>query len=220
MYIMRWEVVWENLPNLLAGLVLGLEVAVGSIFIGAMVGLVAAFARTSSNRILQSGVAGYVEFVRNLPLLLIIFFVYYGLPQFGIRFFDNIGSLVLALALYSGAYLTEIFRAGILAVSKGLHEAGKSIGLTRFQLARFVTLPLMFRIVLPSLSNTLISLFKDTSLGAAIAVPELTYAGMVLNTNTWRILESWSAIGAMYLITCYGLAFFLRRVERRYASWA
>ena len=75
MYIMRWEVVWENLPNLLAGLVLGLEVAVGSIFIGAMIGLVAAFARTSSNRVLQRSVAAYVEFVRNLPLLLIIFFV-------------------------------------------------------------------------------------------------------------------------------------------------
>ena len=72
MYIMRWEVVWENLPNLLAGLVLGLEVAVGSIFIGAMIGLVAAFARTSSNRVLQRSVAAYVEFVRNLPLLLII----------------------------------------------------------------------------------------------------------------------------------------------------
>ncbi len=220
MYIMRWEVVWENLPNLLAGLVLGLEVAVGSIFIGAMIGLVAAFARTSSNRVLQRSVAAYVEFVRNLPLLLIIFFVYYGLPQFGVRFLDNVGSLILALAVYSGAYLTEIFRAGILAVSRGLHEAGKSIGLTQFQLARFVTVPLMFRIVLPSLSNTLISLFKDTSLGAAIAVPELTYAGMVLNTNTWRILESWSAIGAMYLVTCYGLAFFLRRVEQRYQSWA
>jgi ABC-type amino acid transport system permease subunit len=78
----------------------------------------------------------------------------------------------------------------------------------------------MFRIVLPSLGNTLISLFTDTSLGAAIAVPELTYAGMVLNTNTWRILESWSAIGALYLVTCYCLAFMMRRVERRYATWA
>src|SRR6266542_2909107 len=197
MYITRWEVVWENLPTLLA-----------------------AFARTSSNRVLQQVVAGYVEFVRNLPLLLIIFFVYYGLPQFGIRFLDNVGSIVLALAVYSGAYLTEFFRAGILAVSKGFQEAGKSIGRTQFQVARFVTMPLMFRIVLPSLSNTLVSLFKDTSLGAAIAVPELTYAGMVLNTNTWRILESWSAIGALYLATCYGLAFMMRRVERHYASWA
>jgi His/Glu/Gln/Arg/opine family amino acid ABC transporter permease subunit len=220
MYIMRWEVVWENLPKLLAGLVLGLEVAAGSILIGAIIGLLAAFARTSSNRVLQRGVAGYVEFVRNLPLLLIIFFVYYGLPPIGVAFLDNVASLVLALAVYSGAYLTEIFRAGIVAVSKGFQEAGKSIGLTQLQVARYVTVPLMFRIVLPSLSNTLISLFKDTSLGAAIAVPELTYAGMVLNTNTWRILESWSAIGAMYLITCYGLAFLLRRVERRYSGWA
>jgi His/Glu/Gln/Arg/opine family amino acid ABC transporter permease subunit len=220
MYITRWEVVWENLPALLAGLMLGLEVALGSILVGAIIGLLAAFARTSSNRVLQRLVAAYIEFVRNMPLLLIIFFTYYGLPQFGIRFLDNVGSLVLALAVYSGAYLTEIFRAGILAVSKGFQEAGRSIGLTQLQVARFVTTPLMFRIVLPSLGNTLISLFKDTSLGAAIAVPELTYAGMVLNTNTWRILESWSAIGALYLVTCYCLAFMMRRVERRYATWA
>jgi His/Glu/Gln/Arg/opine family amino acid ABC transporter permease subunit len=220
MYIMRWEVVGENLPKLLAGLALGLEVALGSILIGAVIGLLAAFARTSSNPVVHRAVAGYVGFVRNLPLLLIIFFVYYGLPQFGIRFLDNIGSLVLALAVYSGAYLTEIFRAGILAVSKGFQEAGKAIGMTQLQIARFVTIPVMFRIVLPSLSNTLISLFKDTSLGAAIAVPELTYAGMVLNTNTWRILESWSAIGAMYLVTCYAMAFVMRRVEHHYATWA
>lgn len=220
MYIMRWEVVIDNLPKLLAGLLLGLEVAVASIAIGTVVGLLAAFARVSSIGALSRLAGGYLILIRNVPLLLLIFVAYYGLPTLHLTMLDNVGSLVLALSIYAGAYLMEVFRAGIEAVSKGFQEAGRSIGLTQLQVARFVTLPLMFRIVLPSLSNTAISLFKDTSLGAAIAVPELTYAGMVLNTNTWRVLESWTAIGALYLVTCYSLAFVMRRVERRYASWA
>lgn len=220
MYIMRWQVVLDNLPKLLAGLALGLEVAVASILIGTVVGLLAAFARVSSVRVVSQLAGGYLILIRNVPLLLLIFVAYYGLPSLHLTMLDNVGSLVLALSIYSGAYLMEVFRAGIEAVSKGFQEAGRSIGLTQLQVARYVTLPLMFRIVLPSLSNTAISLFKDTSLGAAIAVPELTYAGMVLNTNTWRVLESWTAIGALYLATCYSLAFVMRRVEQRYASWA
>jgi His/Glu/Gln/Arg/opine family amino acid ABC transporter permease subunit len=220
MYILRWQVILDNLSMLLNGLVMGLAIAVASILIGAIIGLFAAFARTSSNRTLNRVAAAYVDVVRNIPLLLIIFFVYFGLPSLSISFLNHIASLILAMAIYSGAYLTEIFRAGILAVSRGHLEAGRSIGLTHWQVVRYVTLPLMFRTVLPSLSNTLISLFKDTSLGSAISVPELTYAGSVLNTNTWRIVETWTAVGALYLGTCYGLAFLLRRIERRFLVWA
>ncbi len=131
--------------------------------------------------------------------------------------FDNTWSFVLALSVYSGAYLTEVFRAGVMSVPVGVIEAGKAIGLSPMKTMRFVTIPITFRIVLPSLSNTFISMFKDTSLAAAISVPELTYAAMVINTNTWRILEVYTTVAIMYLVTCYGLAGLLRLAERRYA---
>jgi His/Glu/Gln/Arg/opine family amino acid ABC transporter permease subunit len=220
MYQVRWDVIWDNFPSLLSGLAVGLAIAIGAVFIGAVIGLLAAFARVSPNRVLSRIAGGYVDFVRNIPLLLIIYLIYFGLPTMGLSMLDHIWSLVVAMAIYSGAYLTEIFRAGIQAVSKGLLEAGKSIGLTDAQVIQSITLPLMFRVVLPSLSNTLIGLFKDTSLGASISVPELTYAGMVINTNFWRIIESWTAVGALYLATCYGMAYLLRRLERRYSGWA
>ena len=155
--------------------------------------------------------------IRNIPLLLIIYFVFYGLGIMGFYFLNNVWSFVLALSLYSGAYLTEVFRAGVISVPEGLIEAAKAIGLTPQKTMRFVTLPMTFRIVLPSLSNSFISLFKDTSLAAAISVPELTYGAMVINTNTWRILEVYTTVAVMYLITCYLLAGLLRLLERRYA---
>jgi polar amino acid transport system permease protein len=104
-----------------------------------------------------------------------------------------------------------------MSVPEGMIEAGKAIGLTPSKTMQFVTIPITFRIILPSLSNTFISLFKDTSLAAAISVPELTYGAMVINTNTWRILEVYTTVAVMYLISCYALAGLLRLLEKRYA---
>jgi polar amino acid transport system permease protein len=185
--------------------------------VGSILGLNCAFARVYGSRPLRTLVAAYIEIVRNIPLLLIIYFVYFGLPLIGINVLDNLWSFVFALAIYSSAYLTETFRAGIEAIGKGYIEAGKAIGLTRVQVARYVTVPLMFRIVLPSLGNTLISLFKDTSLASAISVAELTYGAIRINVNTWRVIEVYTVVGLMYLATCYLIAGLLRLLERRFA---
>jgi polar amino acid transport system permease protein len=217
MYHFNWTPVFQNFNMLVQGLVLGLGLAVLSLAIGSALGLIAAFARVYGPRQVRFLVAAYVEFVRNIPLLLIIYFVYFGLPLLGISVLDNLWSFVFALAIYSGAYLTEIFRAGIEAISKGYIEAGKAIGLTRLQVARFITIPLMFRIVLPSLGNTLISLFKDTSLASAISVNELTKGAISINVNTYRVIEVYTVVGLMYLVTCYSIAGLLRLLERRFA---
>jgi polar amino acid transport system permease protein len=121
----------------------------------------------------------------------------------------------VALAIYAGGYLAEIFRAGIQAVGRRYLDAGRSLGLDRWEVARYVTMPIMFRTVLPSLSNTFISLFKDTSLAAAIAVPELTYAARELSTNTFRVIEAWTTAGALYIASCFLIAGVLRFFERR-----
>jgi polar amino acid transport system permease protein len=217
MYHFNWRPVFENFDLLLKGLGLGIAMALLALVIGCVLGLVGGFARAHGPVALRVLVAAYVEFVRNIPLLLIIYFVYFGLPLVGVSVLDNLWSFIFALALYSAAYLVEIFRAGIEAIARGHIEAGKAIGLTRLQVARHVTIPLMFRIVLPSLGNTFISLFKDTSLASAIAVPELTYGAVKINVNTWRVIEVYTIVGLMYLATCYAIAWLLRLAERRYA---
>jgi polar amino acid transport system permease protein len=218
MYHFDWGPVFRNFDVLVKGLLLGMGIALLSLGIGSVLGLIAAFARVYGPRPARVLVAAYVEFVRNIPLLLIIYFVYFGLPLVGIRLLDNLWSFVFALALYSAAYLTEIFRAGIEAIARSYIEAGKAIGLTRLQVARFVTIPLMFRIVLPSFGNTFISLFKDTSLASAISVHELTYGAISINVNTWRTIEVYAVVGLMYLVTCYGIAGLLRLAERRFGA--
>ena len=216
-YRFNWDVIWQNQERLLRGLLLGLEIALFSLAIGCVIGLLGAFARTSKYPWLRSVVAGYVEFVRNVPLLLVTYFAYFGLPKMGITFLDNMASFVIALAFYSGAYLTEVFRAGISSIPHGYIEAGKAIGLTTFQRVRFIVFPVMFRLVLPSLSNTFISLFKDTAIASAIGVKELTYGATYINVNTFRVMEAWTAVTVLYLVTGYTIAFLLRRLERRYA---
>src|SRR3954466_5952931 len=119
MYQFNWRPVFDNFDLLLKGLGLALAIALLSLAIGIVIGLGAAFGRTHGARPLQWLTAAYVELVRNIPLLLIIYFVYFGLPLLGVSLFDNLWSFVLALALYAGAYLTEIFRAGIAGVEKG-----------------------------------------------------------------------------------------------------
>jgi polar amino acid transport system permease protein len=217
MYQFNWRPVFQQFDLLSNGLVFGLQLALLSLTIGSVIGIAGAFARVYGGQWLRRIVTAYTEFIRNLPLLLIIYFTYYGLGLMGIRLLDHIWSFVLALSVYSGAYLIEIFRAGVMSVPPGLIEAGQSIGLTPRQVMQHVTIPLTFRIVLPSLSNSFIGLFKDTSLAAAISVPELTYGAMVINTNTWRVLEVYIVVAIMYLITCYILAGLLRLFERRFA---
>jgi polar amino acid transport system permease protein len=224
-YDLNWDIIVNNWRPFAEGLRLALILAGLGLAIGTVIGLLLAFARTSRNPLLRWPAVVYVELIRNVPLLLLIFIFYFGLPIFAYDTFprdiadrlvlDGNRSLVVALAIYSGAYLTEIFRAGILAVGESYLDAGRSLGLSRFSLARHVTMPIMFRAVLPSLSNTFISLFKDTSLASAIAVEELTFAARELSTNTFRVIEAWTTAGALYLVTSYLLALALRTLERR-----
>lgn len=225
MYDLNWNVILNNWPSFVDGLVLGLKLAVFGLGFGSIIGLIIAFARTSGIRALSVPATLYIEVIRNVPLLLLLFVLYFGLPIFALRTFppetarrlilDGDQSAIVALSIYAGAYLAEVFRAGIQAVGNRYLDAGRSLGLDRLGVARYVTIPIMFRTVLPSLSNTFISLFKDTSLAAAIAVPELTFAARELSTNTFRVIEAWTTAGALYVSTCFLIAGVLRFLERR-----
>lgn len=217
-YHFDWSVIARNWDKLIDALLLGLWLAVISLAIGCIIGILTAYARLSGKKWLSVPVWAYVEFIRCTPLLLLIFFLYFGLPEFDITFMDKTESFVLSLSLYAGAYMSEVFRAGLSSIPKQYVEAAKAIGLRPWQRQAYVVLPVMFRITLPAVSNNLISLFKDTSLAAAIAVPELTFIARQINANTFRVMEVWLTASALYLATAYLIAILLRQVERRYAS--
>lgn len=216
-YDLNFTLVWRHFDRLYTGLWLGIELAAVSILIGIVIGLALALAWTGGNKAARAAIAFYVEVVRNTPLLLLIYIIYYGLPSAGGLAFGQTTSFVITLSLYAGAYLVEVFRAGLDAVPAGLIDAGKSIGLTPAQQLLSVRLPTMFRIVLPSLGNSFISLFKDTSLASVIAVPELTYGAQYINFSTFRIIEVYMIVTPMYLVTGYAITFVLQRLERRFA---
>lgn len=215
-YHLNFGVVWRNFDVLLGGLALGLALAIVAIFIGCWIGLAAAFAMNSRQVHWRRIASGYVTVFRNLPPLFLILFAYFVLPRLGIRI-GKIETFILTLAIYGGAYLAEVFRGALLALPRGLREAGLAIGLTEWQTRLWIIIPVMTRNAFPSLSNNFISLFKDTSLAAVIAVPELTFHAKKINTETFRVIEVWLVASLMYVVTCYLIAAGLRFFERRLA---
>jgi polar amino acid transport system permease protein len=213
-YTLNFAAVWRSFDLLLEGLALSLALAFAAILIGAVIGLCTAFGLISKNGLIQRPARIYVTIIRNTPILVLVLFTYFALPQLGFRL-GKIESFVFTLALYSGAYLAEVFRAGLLSIPGGLREAGLAIGLAEMQIRTSIIAPLMFRNVLPSLSSTVISLFKDTSLAAAIAVPELTFEARKINVETFRVIETWIVASCLYVFTCSVLAALMRAVERR-----
>ena len=217
-YTLNFTQVWRHFDKMAYGLLLSLELALLSIIIGAMIGLALAVAHSAAGRAMRAAIGIYVELVRNVPLLLLVYLVYYGLPQAIDISYDAKASFVMTLSIYSGAYLVEVFRSGLAAVPQGLVDAGKSIGLTAGQVLAYVRLPTMLRITLPALSNTFVSLFKDTSVASVIAVPELAYGAQWINTNSFRIVETYLVVTGIYLVVGYGILTVLRQVERRVSA--
>jgi polar amino acid transport system permease protein len=225
-YTLRWDAVLDNKALFIDGLLLALKMAAIGLLVGSLIGIVCAFLRSSGNRVAFWLVTAYVELIRNVPLLLLVFIFHFGLPQVFPRRSEPqqfvldllptpFRTFSVALAIYAGAYLTEIFGAGIVSVSRRYLDAGRSLGLGKFALARYVTGPIMLRTVLPSLSNTFISLFKDTGIAFFIGVRELGFAANKINTDYFRPIEGWAAAGLLYLITAWILALSLRYAESR-----
>jgi polar amino acid transport system permease protein len=217
-YTLNFSVVWASFDKLLWGLALGIGLAIASVALGAMIGLVCGFASVGPSKLARRLVAGYVAIIRNTPILVIVLLIYFALPQAGIRL-DKIPSFIAALTVYSGAYLSEVFRGGLISVPKGVVEAARAIGLTRLQTNAYVVAPIMLRNALPALGSTFISLFKDTSIAAAISLPELTYQARKINVESFRIVETWTVASALYIATCLLMAAALRGLERRFPKF-
>ncbi|WP_407856978.1 amino acid ABC transporter permease [Enterococcus hailinensis] len=197
---------WVNIRFLLDGLWVTVQVSVVSIIFSMIIGGMAGTIRYSGIPVVSKIVGLIVDIIRNLPLLLIIFFTYFALPQIGIKL-NIFWAAVAALTIFESAMLSEIFRAGLNAVPKGQTEAGMSSGLTYVQTLAIIVFPQAFKSMLPAILSQLISLIKDTSLAVIISLPELMHnAKIVYGQNTNYVIPMFIAMTAMYFIVCYLLS--------------
>ncbi|WP_134141458.1 amino acid ABC transporter permease [Paraburkholderia sp. BL6665CI2N2] len=206
----------ESLPVLAQGAVLTVKFAVLSMIFGLIAGAVLALMGVSHNRVLNWIARIYVSVMRGTPLLVQIFVIYYGLPSFGISL-DPTPAGVIALSANVAAYLSESMRGAILGIQNGQWLAAYSLGLSRRQTLRYVIAPQALRIAVPSLSNSLISLIKDTSLVSVITVTELLRSAQEIIASTYQPLPLYLAAAAVYWGLCQVLESVQRWYERRLA---
>lgn len=188
--------------------------AVSSMVLGLALGAFIALLRVLQVPVLAQVAAVYVSMMRGTPLLVQVFLVYYGLPSVGIEF-SPVTAGVLALTLNVAAYLSESLRGAVLGISQGQWMAGTSLGLTRIQTLRYVVTPQALRMAVPSLSNSLISLIKDTSLVSVIAVTELMLATKELISTTFQPFPLYLAAAGIYWVLCLVFERVQRLMERR-----
>jgi ectoine/hydroxyectoine ABC transporter permease protein EhuD len=207
--------VQDILPYLLEGAISTVKLTFLSMTLALAIGLAVALFRLSRNRFVNLIATAYVELIRGTPLLVQLFIIYYGLPQYGIRL-DAFTAGVVGLSTNYGAYLAEVYRAGILSIDRGQWEAGDSIGLTRFALMRYIILPQAIRVVLPPIGNYFISMLKDSALVATISVVELMRAAQLRVAITFRAMDIYLLVALLYFLMSYPVSLFVRYLERRY----
>lgn len=211
-------IIIDSLPSLLKATLMTTLLAAISIIIALVLGFFAAIVRILKVRILNGIATAYVSIIRGTPLLVQIFVIYYGLPQIGISL-DPISSGVVALSLNAGAYLSESFRAAILAVDNGQMEASLSMGMTYSQALRRIILPQSLRIAIPTLSNTFIVLIKDTSLVSVITVTELLQMSSLIIAKTFEPLTIYLLAAAIYWILITFFTTILDKLEVRTSKY-
>ena len=202
------------------GLWVTIQISVLGLLGALILGTIVALFRVSPLVVLRWIGGAYVEFFRNTPLIVQLFFLFLGLPFMGFRFatdtFDSIfRAAITGMALYHAAYVAEIVRGGLLAVDKGQIEAARSLGLSYGGMLRFVQLPQTFRAVVPPLGNIAIALVKNTSLASTIGVAELLYAAEVVETRTFRAEEAFLAATIGFLLLTIPLGVAVNALERR-----
>jgi polar amino acid transport system permease protein len=203
---------------LLKGVVVTLEITGYSLILASIIGLTTALLRLSGSMVGRWLARIYLESIRNTPLLVQIFFLYFVMaPIFDI---GRTVTAILALSLFEGAYASEIFRAGITSIGKGQWEACYSLGLSRMQSYRTVILPQALRRVLPPLTSQAVSLIKDSALVSTIAVYDLTMEGRTIIAETFLSFEIWFVIAAIYLILTLTLSALAASLERHFSRIA
>jgi len=209
-YDLNLRVLVPYLPVLSWGVVRTLEISVLAILLSFPLGLVGALMRVADNRLARAIATAYVETVRNIPLLVVLYILFLVLPLYGIRI-NSLTAGVLGLAINSTAYTIEIVRSGFAAIPPGQYEAARSIGLHPLQVLGLVIVPQVFRIVLPTLGNQIVSVVLGSAQASIIGVGELTYQTQSIGSSTFRYFELFT-IAALFYIVCVQLISLLWRL--------
>jgi polar amino acid transport system permease protein len=202
-YVFQFGPVLDEWPQFLLGAWLTVRLSAVAMVFGLAVGVVCALARTYGTKAVAWPAAVYVEFIRNTPFLIQLYFVFFALPSVGIRLGPT-EAAALAMIVNLGAYSTEIVRAGIEAVPRGQIEAGKSLGLSNFLIIRFIILLPAIRAVYPALCSQFILVLLGSSVVSAIAAEELTAFANTLNSRTFRSFEIYLVVTALYIAMAFG----------------
>jgi polar amino acid transport system permease protein len=211
-----FEFAAQILPALLAGLVVTVQATVLGMALALLVGLALVIGRRAGGRA-GAMTTVFVDFVRGTPLLVQLFFIFYLLPAAGLTLGPLVAG-VLALGLHYGAYLCEVYRAGIDNVSRGQWEAAKALGLTRTQTWRRVILPQAIPPTIPVLANYAVAMFKETPLLSTITVVELMSQARIVANFNYRYIEPMTLVGLLFLAVSIVSAFGLRRIEHHFAA--
>ncbi len=204
----------DNFPKFFPGIIATLQLSVLSIILGTVFGLIVNLLKMTKIKPLCMLADLYVAVVRGTPLLLQLFFMFYGLPQMGI-YIDRFSSAVAGLAFHNGAYISEIFRGSIQAIPRGQHEAAKAIGMTKLQAFKNVIFPQAFKHAVPALGNQFLLAIKDSSLASVITITETMMLARQLAAATFSIFPVYFDAAVIYMVLTYALNVLLRKLEKR-----
>ena len=230
-YDFQWGVILTYKELLIEGLIMTIKLSVIGIFFSFFIGSIVGIARSSKNFFTSLFASYYVEFFRNIPLIVQIFFFYFAFgisqvfpfletvgTQIGVESIDEFFSALIALILYTSAYIAEAVKAGILSIAKGQEEAAKSIGMNAFQRMYYIIYPQAFRIIIPPLTSQFLNLIKNSSLAMTIGVAELTFSSQQIDAETFRGFEAATAVTLLYIMLTLFTSFWMNILEHKFSK--
>ncbi|WP_320170126.1 amino acid ABC transporter permease [Maridesulfovibrio sp.] len=210
-----YTVFWDTFPMLMRGLKLTIEITIGGLFLGFLLGSAAGLMKLARSFLIRKVAGVYVEAIRGTPMLVQAMFLYYGVPMaIGMRI-PPITAGIIIIAVNSGAYIAEIVRGAVQSINPGQVEAGRSIGLTRMQTMRYIIWPQALKRMIPPLGNQFIISLKDTSLLMVIGVGELMRTGQEITSVNFRAFEVYLSVACVYLVMTLSISYAMRLIENR-----
>lgn len=211
---MDWNFIIKNTPKFIDATYLTLLLAIGGILLSIIIGLICSFVLSTKIKVLNKVINIYVEISRNTPLLIQLFFLYYGLTKLGLHI-SSFNCGIIGLAFLGGSYMTESFRGGLDTVSKSQIESGISIGLSKFQIYRHIIFPQAITVAIPSVGANCLFLLKETSVVGAIAVADLMFVAKDLIGMYYKTTEALFMLVVAYLIILLPISILIYYLERR-----
>ncbi|MFU0841739.1 MAG: ABC transmembrane type-1 domain-containing protein [Burkholderia sp.] len=211
-----FSLILHSLPLLLKGAGVTLEITAMAVGLGLVIGLFTGLAELAKTPLLRIPAKVYVDVIRGTPLLIQIFIIYFALPNLIGHRVDPYVAAVAACSINSGAYVAEIFRAGIQSIDINQTRAGLSLGMTKAQTMRYIVLPQAFKRIIPPLGNEFIAMLKDSSLVSVIGFEELTRSGQLIIAESYGTMEIWTTVALLYLIMTLTITRLISWLEKRY----